>query len=69
MCSCNQKLVTLAFLFERCPWFKFDNLGLALGMVLTFCISVTKELKLKAGAFSGLIPMLIEVTQVWCPPL
>ena len=46
MCSCNQGLVTLAFLersyhnfkifFEESYWFKFNNSRLALGMALNF---------------------------------
>ena len=43
MWSCDQSLVSLAFLersyynlnfFEGCSWFKFNNLGLALGIAL-----------------------------------
>ena len=30
-----------------CSWFKFNNLGLALGIALKFYVSVTKGLKLK----------------------
>ena len=33
--------------FEGCPWFEFNNLGLALGMALKFYTSVGKGLKLK----------------------
>ena len=40
--------------FEECSWFKFNNLGLARGIVT----SVTR-LKLR---FWGLIPMFVEVT-------
>ena len=40
----------------------FNNLGLALGMALKFYTSVEKELKLKVGKLSGLIPMFVEVT-------
>ena len=63
MWSCDQSLVTLTFLweelwfykdlarktniFEECCWSKLNNLGPALGMVLTFDTSVAKELKLK----------------------
>ena len=56
MLSCDQSLVSLAFwfpqfykdltrkkqFFEGCSLFKFNNLGLALGMVLKFDISVEK---------------------------
>ena len=81
MCSCNQSLATVAFLweklsqpqfykdltrktafFEEWPWFKFNNLELALGTKLKFCINVTKWLKLKARKFGGLIPTFVEVT-------
>ena len=43
-------------------WFKFNNLGLALGIALTFYSSVTKELKLKFGKFWGLVLVFAEVT-------
>ena len=33
-------------LFEGCPWFKFNNLELALGMALKFYASVVENLKL-----------------------
>ena len=39
--------------FEGCSWFKFNNLGLALGMTLEFDTSVTKESKLKVRKFWG----------------
>ena len=57
MWSCDQSLVALAFLsqpqfykdltrksnfFVGCLWFKFNNLGLGLGMALKFCTSVVK---------------------------
>ena len=61
MCSCDQSLVTVAFLWEklsqpqfdkdltrknafveRWSWFKFSNLGLALGRNFTFYTSVKK---------------------------
>ena len=52
--------------FEGCSyWFKFNNLGLALGMALKFHASVVKGSKLKVeegGDFWGLIPTLVEVT-------
>ena len=48
-------------------WFKFNNLGLALGMALKFSISVAKGLKLKVkvlGAkFWELSLMFVEVTR------
>ena len=45
-----------------CPWFKFNNLGLALGMTLTFHKSEAKDLKLKVRGFWGLITTFVEVT-------
>ena len=48
--------------FEGWSWFKFDNLGLALGTNLKFYNSVAKELKLKVRKFWGLIPTFVEVT-------
>ena len=81
MCSCDQSLVTVAFLseklsqpqfyknltrktafFEGWSWFKFNNLGLALGTNLKFYTSVAKELKLKVRKFLGPIPTFVEVT-------
>ena len=47
--------------FERCSWFKINNLGLALGIVLKFYTNVAKELKLKVKKFWGLIPTSVEV--------
>ena len=61
MRSCDQSLVTLAFIitsilkgfdqknqfFEGRSWFTFNNLELALGMALKLYTSATKELKLK----------------------
>ena len=41
---------------------KFNNLGLALDMVLKFYPSVAKGLKLKARKFCVLIPMFVEFT-------
>ena len=43
-------------------WFKFNNLGLALGIALTFYSSATKGLKLKFGKFWGLVLVFAEVT-------
>ena len=48
--------------FEGWYWFKFNNLGLALGMTLKFYTSVSKELKLKVRKFWWLIPTFVEVT-------
>ena len=74
MWLCDQGLVTLAFLweklfefyqknnfFERYSWFKFNNFGLALGMVLKFYTSVIKGLKLEVRKLR-LVPAFIEVT-------
>ena len=40
-------------------WFRFIDLGVALGKVLTFYISLAKELKLKGRKFWGLIPSFV----------
>ena len=48
--------------FKGCPWFKFNNLGLALGMALKFYTSVRKGLKPKDKKFCGLIHTFVEVT-------
>ena len=48
--------------FEGWSWFKFDNLGLALGTNLKFYTNVAKGLKLKVRNFWGLISMFVEVT-------
>ena len=80
-CSCDQSLVTLAFLwdkllqpqfckdltrktafFEGWSWFKFKNLGFALGTNLKFYTSVEKESKLKFRKSLGLIHTFVEVT-------
>ena len=48
--------------FEGWSWFKFNNLGLALGTNLKFCTSVAKGLKLKVRKFWGPNPTFVEVT-------
>ena len=48
--------------FEEWPWFKFNNLRLALGIVLKIFASVAKELELKVRKVCGLIPKFVEVT-------
>ena len=48
--------------FEGWPWFKFNNLGLALGTNLKFYTSVQKWLKLKVKTFWGLFSTFAEVT-------
>ena len=47
--------------FEGCSWFKFNNVGLALGMALKFYNSVAKGQK-KVRKFLGLIPTFVEIT-------
>ena len=47
--------------FERWPWFKFNNLGLALSSNLKFYTSVAKGSKLKIIKFLGIIPTFVEV--------
>ena len=49
--------------FEGWFWFKFNNLGLALGTNLKFYTSLSKGLKLKVRKFWGLIPTFAEVTE------
>ena len=51
-----------AAFFERWPWFKFNDLGLALGTNLEFYTSVAKGLKLKVRKFLRLISTFVEVT-------
>ena len=48
--------------FDRLSWFKFNNLGLALGTNLKFYTSVAKGLKLKVRKFWRLVPTFVEVT-------
>ena len=48
--------------FEGWSWFKFNNLGLALGTILRFYTNVAKGLKLKVRKFLGLILTFVEVT-------
>ena len=52
----------IAFL-EEWSWFKFNDLGLALGTNLKFCTSVAAGLKLKARKFWGPNPTFVEVTE------
>ena len=49
-------------LFKEWPWFKFNNLGLALVIDLRFYTSVGKSLKLKVRKFWELVPTFVEVT-------
>ena len=48
--------------FEGWSWFKFNNLGLALGTNLIFYTSVAKGLKLKVRRFWGPNHTSVEVT-------
>ena len=48
--------------YEGWSWFKFNNLGLALGTNLKFYTSLSKRLKLKVRKFWGLIPTFVEIT-------
>ena len=48
--------------FEGCSWFKFDNLGLALGPNLNFYTSVVKGLKLKVRKIWELNPTFVKDT-------
>ena len=47
--------------FKGWFWFKFNNLGLALGTNFKFYTSVAKGLKLMVRKFLGLIPTFVEV--------
>ena len=47
--------------FDGWSWFKFNNLGLALGTNLKFCTSVAKRLKLKVRKLWGPNPTFVEV--------
>ena len=53
---------TFCFSLGGWSWLKFNNLGLALAMVLKFYTSVAKGLKLKVRKFWELIPTFVEVT-------
>ena len=66
-------LVTPAFQWEKhltknitfsegLSWFKLNNLGLTLGMLLKFYTTVAKGWRVKAKKFLGLIPTFAEVT-------
>ena len=48
--------------FEGWSWFRFNNLGLALGMNLKFYTSMAKSLKLKVRNFWGASSSLSRVT-------
>ena len=61
--------------FEECFWIKFNNLGLALGMVLKSYISVAEGLKITVRKFWDLVPTFIEgareklVGGLFAPPI
>ena len=48
--------------FEEWSWFKFNNLGQALGTNLKFCTSVAKGSKLKVKKFRESNSTFVEVT-------
>ena len=47
--------------FEECFWFKFNNVGLVLGMALKFNTNLAERLKLKVRRFWEVIPLFEEV--------
>ena len=49
--------------FEGWSWFKFNDLGLALGTNLKFYTSAVKGLKVKVRKVLGLNPTLVEGTE------
>ena len=49
-------------IFERYPWFKFNNLGLALGMTLEFHTSLEKVFELKVNKVWGLTLAFLKIT-------
>ena len=72
------KYLTKKTFFEVYLWFKFNNLGLALGMALKFYTGLAKRLPQKARKFWGLILTFVEVRKTgmgknlhgepFCPP-
>ena len=54
--------IKINFFFEGCSWLKFNNLELELGIVLKFCTSVAKGLKLNIKTFWWIITIFVEVT-------
>ena len=50
------------YFFEGWSWFMFNNLGLALGMVLKFYTSMAKVVKINVSKFVGLVLTFVEVT-------
>ena len=57
-----QDLTRKTALFEGWSWFKFNNLGLAIGAIWKHHTCVAKGLKLKFRKFLGLIFTFVEVT-------
>ena len=47
--------------FEEWSWFRFNNLGLALGTTLKFYITVAEGLKQKVRKFCGLMSKFVEL--------
>ena len=48
--------------FGECSWFKFNNLGRALGMILKFHANCAKRVKTKSQNVLGLNFLFVEVT-------
>ena len=46
---------------QKNSWFKFNNLGMAIGIALIFYTSVVKRLKLKVRKFLGIAFMSVEI--------
>ena len=46
-----------------CSWFKFNNLGLTIGMDFKFHTCVIKGVKIKGRFFYELTPKCVEVTE------
>ena len=57
----DQKMDLTTKIFEVWSWFKFSDMGLALGRATKFYNNVAKGLKLKVKKFCWLIPMFVEV--------
>ena len=56
-------MTTKIAFFEGWSWFKFNNLGLVLGMASKFYTNVAKGLKQKVRKFWGLTHTFAEVTE------
>ena len=57
----DQKMDLTTKIFEVWSWFKFSDMGLALGRATKFYNNVAKGLKLKVKKFCWLIPTFVEV--------